>query len=70
MAIGAYEGLKKRKIKIPESVSVVGFGDKEIARYLTPTLSSVKEDMYRLGYEGGQILGNIIKGKNLKLELT
>ncbi|MDM0497164.1 LacI family DNA-binding transcriptional regulator [Clostridium perfringens] len=66
IAIGAYEGLKKRKIKIPESVSVVGFGDKEIARYLTPTLSSVKEDMYRLGYEGGQILGNIIKGKKLK----
>lgn len=65
IAIGAYEGLKKRNIKIPESVSVVGFGDKEIARYLTPTLSSVKEDMYRLGYEGGRILGNIIKGKKV-----
>lgn len=66
IAIGAYEGLKKRKIKIPESVSVVGFGDEEIARYLTPTLSSVKVDMYGLGYTGGQILDNLINGKKPK----
>lgn len=66
IAIGAYEGLKKRKIKIPESVSVVGFGDEEIARYLTPTLSSVKVGMYGLGYTGGQILDNLINGKKPK----
>lgn len=66
IAIGAYKGLKRFKINIPESVSVVSFGDKEIAKYLTPTLSSVKEDMYRLGYEGGQLLGNLIKGKKVQ----
>ncbi|HHD2753659.1 TPA: LacI family DNA-binding transcriptional regulator [Clostridium perfringens] len=65
IAIGAYKGLKRLKINIPESVSVVSFGDKEIAKYLTPTLSSVKEDMYRLGYEGGQLLVNLIKGKKV-----
>lgn len=66
IAVGAYRGLKKRKISIPEKVSIVGFGDKEIAKYLTPTLSSVKEDMYKLGYEGGKILGNIINGRKVK----
>lgn len=65
IAIGAYKGLKRLKINIPESVSVVSFGDKEIAKYLTPTLSSVKEDMYRLGYEGGQLLVKLIKGKKV-----
>jgi LacI family transcriptional regulator len=48
MAIGAYEALKEAGLSIPGDVSVIGFDDDPVARYLEPPLSTIlvpHEDM-------------------------
>ncbi|MGV3650745.1 MAG: LacI family DNA-binding transcriptional regulator [Devosia sp.] len=48
MAIGAYEALKEAGLSIPGDVSVIGFEDDPVARYLEPPLSTIlvpHEDM-------------------------
>lgn len=40
MAIGCYEALKERGMRIPEDISVVGYDDEEIARHLHPQLTT------------------------------
>jgi LacI family transcriptional regulator, galactose operon repressor len=41
MAIGCYEALKERGLKIPADVSVVGYDDEEVAAQLAPQLTSL-----------------------------
>jgi LacI family transcriptional regulator len=40
MAIGCYEALKERGLRIPEDISVVGYDDEEISRHLHPRLTT------------------------------
>ncbi|MCB1441221.1 MAG: substrate-binding domain-containing protein, partial [Nitratireductor sp.] len=41
MAVGCYEALKERGIKVGEEIAVMGYDDQEIAQHLHPTLSTV-----------------------------
>lgn len=41
MAAGCYEALKGHGVSIPDDMSVVGFDDRELARHLHPTLTTV-----------------------------
>jgi LacI family transcriptional regulator len=41
MAVGCYAALKERGLSIPDDVSVIGYDDEEIARHLTPQLSTL-----------------------------
>lgn len=45
LAIGAMEGLAESGLTVPGDVSVVGFDDTEIARYVTPKLTTVAQDL-------------------------
>jgi LacI family transcriptional regulator len=41
MAVGCYEALKERGLTIPGDVSVIGYDDEEIARHLSPQLTTL-----------------------------
>jgi LacI family transcriptional regulator len=41
MAIGAYEALKERGLRIPADVSVLGYDDIDLAEHLRPALSTM-----------------------------
>ncbi len=41
MAVGCYEALKERGLAIPRDVSVIGYDDEEVARHLTPPLTTL-----------------------------
>lgn len=49
MGIGVLEGLKKSGISVPNDVSVVGFDDIFLCDLVTPKLTSVKQNSYKLG---------------------
>lgn len=50
LAIGAYRSLFEHGIHIPDDISVVGFDNIDIAQYLTPSLTTVNQPIYELGY--------------------
>ena len=66
IAIGVYQGLNTLNINIPTEISVVGFGDIEMAEYLSPALSTIRQSMYNFGYEGGKVLDKLIKDEEVK----
>jgi LacI family transcriptional regulator len=41
MAVGCYEALKERRLAIPGDVSVIGYDDEEVARHLSPPLTTL-----------------------------
>lgn len=49
MAIGCYEALKELGYAIPEDISVIGFDDDEVARHLSPPLTSMNLPTRSLG---------------------
>ncbi|MEM8539570.1 MAG: substrate-binding domain-containing protein, partial [Pseudomonadota bacterium] len=49
MAVGCYEALKEMGLSIPEDVSVIGYDDDELARHLSPPLTSMNMPDRALG---------------------
>ncbi|MFT8492914.1 MAG: LacI family DNA-binding transcriptional regulator [Liquorilactobacillus satsumensis] len=57
VAMGLYDGLRKRNVKIPADISIVGFDNQEIiAEHLHPKLTTVALPHYNLGAIGVQQL--------------
>lgn len=49
MAIGAIAAIEDAGLCVPDDIAVVGFGDADIARLITPSLTSVRQDLAGLG---------------------
>lgn len=56
LAIGAVKGLFEKGLRVPEDMSVVGFDDLEIAKYLTPGLTTVKQQISLKGQRAVELL--------------
>ena len=56
MAVGAYDALKERGLRIPEDVSVVGYDDREIAQFMRPPLTTVVLPHYEMGLQAAETL--------------
>ncbi|GAB3603801.1 LacI family DNA-binding transcriptional regulator [Microbacterium aureliae] len=64
MAMGAYDAIKERGLKIPHDVAVIGFDNQElIAAYLRPGLTTVALPFDEMGARGVEILAAITAGK-------
>ena len=42
LAIGAMRALQEATIRVPEDISIIGFNDISVAKYVSPTLTTVK----------------------------
>jgi len=49
MAFGAALGLRRRGLRVPDDVSLVGFDDLPTAQYASPPLSTIHQPAYELG---------------------
>jgi LacI family transcriptional regulator len=56
LAIGALEGLHLTGVQVPEDVSVIGFDDIDIGRYVTPKLTTIAQDVVAIATAAVQIL--------------
>nr|WP_263848900.1 substrate-binding domain-containing protein [Lacticaseibacillus thailandensis] len=63
MAIGAIKALQEAGLRVPQDVTIVGFDDLAIGRYLTPALSTVHVATQELGQVGVQQLHALITGQ-------
>jgi LacI family transcriptional regulator len=61
-ALGAVQELKRRKIKIPEEVCVVGFSNEPFTKYLELPISSVDQTPVTMGKIAAQVFLEQIKG--------
>ncbi len=72
IAVGVIKALNERKIRIPKEISIVGFDDVFLASVITPPLTTIKQPMYEIGYEGAKVLFELINNKEplkVKIEL-
>lgn len=64
MAFGAFEEMKKADLLVPQDISLIGFDNILIARYLTPGLTTIDFPIERMSTEAVQlILQKLIKKK-------
>ncbi len=63
MAIGAMRALKSLNYRIPEDISVIGFDDISISRYLTPGLTTMRCDFAKIASTCVDTLIQLIEGK-------
>ncbi|AZB41108.1 LacI family transcriptional regulator [Bacillus sp. FJAT-42376] len=56
MAIGAMEAIKEKGLSVPEDISIIGFDDIDMAGYVTPKLSTIKQDTDAIGKQAAELL--------------
>jgi DNA-binding LacI/PurR family transcriptional regulator len=56
MALGIYDALRTRGLRIPEDVSVVGFDDLPEAQYISPQLTTIRQPSTELGATAVKLL--------------
>jgi LacI family transcriptional regulator len=61
MAVGALAALAEAGVEVPRAMSVTGFDDIPIARYVAPPLTTIRVDMADLGRRAFSLLLNAIE---------
>lgn len=64
-AIGALNVARRRGIRVPEDLSIVGFDDTFQATIVTPYLTTVRQPLAELGRMGVSLLSRLIEGQRL-----
>lgn len=49
LAIGAYMAIKKRGMKIPDDVGLIGFNNEPVTELLTPSISTIDQPAFEMG---------------------
>lgn len=53
-ALSALEYCRQNNLKVPEDVALVGFSDEPFSAVVTPSLSTVKQPGYQMGFQAAQ----------------
>lgn len=66
VALGIYEVIKKKGLKIPDDIAVIGFSNNPISAIIDPPLTTVEQPAYEIGKQAAIILFDQIKNKTYK----
>lgn len=66
MALGVYEALRQRGLRVPDDVSVVGFDDLPEARWSSPPLTTVRQPLADMGRMAVRIIQRIVRDENIE----
>lgn len=64
IAIGAMKSLQKNNLRIPEDVGVMGYDDIYLSSLVEPSLTTVRQPNYTMGYMAMELLLKNIKSPN------
>jgi LacI family transcriptional regulator len=65
MALGAYEALYERGMRVPDDMSIVGFDDLDEARWAIPPLTTVRQPLTEMAGMAARMLLTLIDGEEL-----
>jgi LacI family transcriptional regulator len=66
IAVGVYEALKAAQIRIPEEISVIGFDNIDLCKYLTPPLTTVDSYIDQRSRQAFEHLFSLIKSSQIE----
>jgi len=61
MAVGAIKAIEDAGLRCPRDISVVGFDDIQLAEYVSPPLTTIRQDKRALGAAAAQSLAQLIE---------
>jgi DNA-binding LacI/PurR family transcriptional regulator len=67
MAMGVLRAARDLKINVPSQLAVIGVDDMPLSSYFDPPLTTMRQDMPRIGQEATRMLLDIIQKKNTDL---
>ncbi|MGL4972313.1 MAG: LacI family DNA-binding transcriptional regulator [Culicoidibacterales bacterium] len=68
IAAAAIAAIRDADLCVPEDISVIGFDDIELAKFLTPKLTTVRQDTKTLGKKAAQLLINHIDKQQTEID--
>jgi LacI family transcriptional regulator len=66
MALGAYEALYERGMRVPDDMSIVGFDDLDEARWAVPPLTTVRQPLTEMAGTATRMLLSLVAGDDLE----
>lgn len=66
MAIGAISAINEKGLRVPDDVSIVGYDDLDICKYVTPKLTTIRQNTNLIGENAADVLINAIDKKNAR----
>ena len=60
LALGAYVAASARGLRVPEDIAITGWDDIQLARFVSPSLTTVRQPMRTLGATAAQLLFELI----------
>ena len=63
MAAGIISGLRQKGVRVPDDISVVGFDDISLCRMITPTLTTIHQDIHLKGKLAVDFMLQRLEGK-------
>lgn len=63
MAIGAIEAIRDAGLNVPDDISIIGFDDIELASYVTPKLTTIRQNCVEMGKVAVDLLVEQIENK-------
>lgn len=64
MAVGVLNACKKLKIKVPNQLSIIGFDNIDLSRYVEPKITTIDQNMFILGSKAANLLAEKIQSNN------
>jgi LacI family transcriptional regulator len=69
MAMGACLALHRRKLRVPDDVSIIGFDNLLTSRYCLPPLSTIHHPSFELGQLSARAMLGLLGGNPVKLQV-
>jgi LacI family repressor for deo operon, udp, cdd, tsx, nupC, and nupG len=70
MAIGVLQAARRRGLRVPQDLSIVGFDDIRFARHMDPPLTTIAQPMREIGEGTVRLLLDILNGKTVPTSVT
>lgn len=66
MAFGVYEAARRRGLRIPDDLSVIGFDDLPEARWFSPPLTTVRQPLVEMGMVAARTVLRLARGEEIE----